>query len=126
MTLRFLFGLGHESFDPLITVSEYFGFVTTMVLAMGAVFELPIAILLLSALGFVTPQFLGKFRKHALVGSYAVAAIITPGDLFVTSVALMVPLYLLYEMSIGLSWIVFRRREKKLAAEALESDEVTA
>jgi sec-independent protein translocase protein TatC len=126
MTLRFLFGLGDESFDQMITVSEYFGFVTTMVLAMGAVFELPIAILLLSVLGLVTPQFLGKFRKHALVGSYLVAAVITPGDLFVTSVALMVPLYLLYELSIGLSWIVFRWRQKKAAAEALQDPEVTA
>ena len=126
MTLRFLFGLGDESFDQMITVSEYFGFVTSMVLAMGAVFELPIAILLLSVLGLVTPRFLSKFRRHAAVGSYVVAAIITPGDLFVTSVALMVPLYLLYELSIGLSWLVFRRREKKAAAEALENGEVTA
>ena len=126
MTLRFLFGLGDESFDQMITVSEYFGFVTSMVLAMGAVFELPIAILLLTALGLVTPKFLSKFRRHAAVGSYLVAAIITPGDLFVTSIALMIPLYLLYELSIGLSWVVFRRREKKAAAEALESDEVPA
>jgi len=126
MTLRFLFGLGDESFDQMITVSEYFGFITSMVLAMGAVFELPIAILLLSVLGLVTPRFLAKFRRHAAVGSYAVAAIITPGDLFVTSVALMIPLYLLYELSIILSWIVFRRREKRAAAEALASDEVTA
>jgi len=120
MTLKFLFGLGNEAFDQMITVSEYFGFVTSMVLAMGAVFELPIAILLLSALGLVTPQFLSKFRRHAVVGSYLVAAIITPGDLFVTSVALMVPLYLLYELSIGLSWIVFRKRQRRQAAELEE------
>jgi sec-independent protein translocase protein TatC len=120
MTLRFLFGLGDESFDQMITVSEYFGFVTSMVLAMGAVFELPIAILLLSALGLVTPKFLSKFRRHAVIGSYLVAAIITPGDLFVTSVALMVPLYLLYELSIGLSWLVFRKRQKRELAELEE------
>jgi sec-independent protein translocase protein TatC len=120
MTLKFLSGLGDESFDQMITVSEYFGFVTSMVLAMGAVFELPIAILLLSALGLVTPKFLSKFRRHAVIGSYLVAAIITPGDLFVTSVALMVPLYLLYELSIGLSWLVFRKRQKRELAELEE------
>lgn len=120
MTLRFLFGLGNEAFDQMITVSEYFGFVTSMVLAMGAVFELPIAILLLSALGLVTPQFLAKFRRHAVIASYVVAAIITPGDLFVTSVALMIPLYLLYELSIGLSWLVFRKRQKRELAELEE------
>jgi sec-independent protein translocase protein TatC len=85
------------------------------------VFELPIAVLLLSALGLVTPQFLKKFRRHAVIGSYLVAAVITPGDLFVTSVMLMVPLYLLYELSIGLSYLVFRKRERnRLATEGSE------
>jgi sec-independent protein translocase protein TatC len=101
-----------------------------MVLAMGAVFELPIVILLLSAFGLVTPQFLSKFRRHALLGSYVAAAIITPGDLFVTSVALMVPLYLLYELSIVLSFIVYRKRQRKQAAdsgdEGSRQNEVTA
>ena len=117
MTLKFMFNLGDKAFDQMITVSEYFGFVTSMVLAMGAVFELPIAILLLSAVGLVTPQFLSKFRRHAIVGSYVAAAIITPGDLFVTSIALMVPLYFLYELSIGLSFLVYRKRQRRLAEE---------
>jgi sec-independent protein translocase protein TatC len=125
LTLRFLFNLGDRAFDQMITVSEYFGFVTSMVLAMGAVFELPIAVLLLSVFGLVTPKFLAKFRRHALLGSYVVAAIITPGDLFITSVALMVPLYLLYELSIGLSWLVARKKARDALA-ASASDEVPA
>lgn len=120
MTLRFLSALGDEAFDQMITVSDYFGFVTSMVLAMGAVFELPIAILFLSALGLVTPKFLAKYRRHALLASYLAAAIITPGDLFVTSVALMVPLYLLYELSIGLSYFVYRKRQQ--SADAAETE----
>jgi sec-independent protein translocase protein TatC len=118
MTLKFLSGLGDESFDQMITVSEYFGFVSSMVLAMGVVFELPIAVLLLSAFGLVTPKFLAKFRRHAILASYVAAAIITPGDLFVTSVALMIPLYLLYELSIVLSYLVFRKRERAALADA--------
>jgi sec-independent protein translocase protein TatC len=118
LTLRFLFNLGDKAFDQMITVSAYFGFVTSMVLAMGAVFELPIAILLLSVFGLVTPKFLARFRRHALLGSYVVAAIITPGDLFITSIALMVPLYLLYELSILLSFIVVRKKERKALAES--------
>jgi sec-independent protein translocase protein TatC len=82
------------------------------------VFELPIAILLLSAFGLVTPKFLAKYRRHAILASYLVAAIITPGDLFVSSVALMVPLYLLYELSIVLSRLVHRSRERREIAEA--------
>ncbi len=117
MTLKFMSGIGDEAFDQMITASEYFGFVTGMVLAMGAVFELPIAILLLSAFGLVTPKFLAKFRRHALLGSYVASAIITPGDLFVTSVALMIPLYLLYELSIVLSFLVYRTRHPKGGAD---------
>jgi sec-independent protein translocase protein TatC len=126
MTLRFLFNLGDRAFDQMITVSEYFGFVSSMVLAMGAVFELPIAILLLSAFGLVTPTFLAKFRRHALLGSYVVAAIITPGDLFITSLALMAPLYLLYELSIVLSYLVVRKKRRAALAEAAASEKVPA
>jgi sec-independent protein translocase protein TatC len=126
MTLKFLTSMGDEAFDQMISANEYFGFVTSLVLAMGAVFELPILILALSALGLVTPTFLAKFRRHAVIGSYLVAAIITPGDLFVTSVALMVPLYLLYELSIGLSWLVFRKRLKREREQALEDGGIPA
>ena len=126
MTLRFLFNLGDKAFDQMITVSEYFGFVTSMVLAMGAVFELPIAVLLLSVFGLVTPKFLAKFRRHALLGSYIAAAIITPGDLFITSIALMVPLYLLYEFSIILSFLVVRKKERQALAERAAAGEATA
>jgi sec-independent protein translocase protein TatC len=125
MTLKFMSGIGDEAFDQMITASEYFGFVTSMVLAMGAVFELPIAILLLSAFGLVTPQFLSKFRRHAILLSYVAAALITPGDLFVTSVALMIPLYLLYELSILLSFLVARKR-RHADADAAVADEVPA
>jgi sec-independent protein translocase protein TatC len=58
----------------------------------------------------VTPKFLSQFRKYALVLSYIVAAFITPGDLFITTIALTVPLYLLYELSVLLAYIVFRKR----------------
>ena len=123
MTLRFLTSMGDEAFDQMISANEYFGFVTSLVLAMGAVFELPILVLLLSMFGLVSPKFLSKYRRHAMAGSYVVAAIITPGDVLVTSVFLTIPLYLLYELSIGLSLIVYRVREKKrLAEEAAEAD----
>ena len=117
MTLKFLTGMGEEAFDQVISATEYFGFVSTLVLAMGAVFELPILVLLLSAFGFVTPRMLSKFRKYAMLGSYVVAAFITPGDMFVGSVAMTVPLYLLYEASIVLSWLVFRGKERKRISE---------
>jgi len=110
MTLKFLMNFQVESLEPMITASEYFSLVTILALTMGAVFELPILILGLAAMGLVTPKFLSQFRKYALVLSYIVAAFITPGDLFITTVALTVPLYLLYELSVVLAYIVFRKR----------------
>jgi sec-independent protein translocase protein TatC len=122
MTLKFLMNFQVESLEPMITASEYFSLVTILALTMGAVFELPILILGLAALGMVTPKFLARFRKYALVLSYVVAAFITPGDLFITTLALTVPLYLLYELSVLLAFIVFRKRN----APAAFTDEPTA
>jgi sec-independent protein translocase protein TatC len=113
MTLKFLFGLEATSLTPMITVSEYFGFVTSMCLAFGGVFEVPIVIVALSAFGVVSPQTLGKFRRYAVIISYGVSAIITPGDLFTTTLALAVPLYLLYEVSVAISWVIYRRKARK-------------
>ncbi len=124
MTLRFLTGIGDDAFDQMISANEYFGFVTALVLAIGAVFELPIVVLILSAFGIVNPKFLSKFRKHALVGSFVVAAFITPGDIFVTNMVLTVLLYLLYEFSIVLSWMVFRKREARRLAEPPDDDQM--
>ena len=126
MTLKFLFGLEAQSLTPMITVSEYFGFVTSMCLTFGAVFELPIAIVGLSALGIVSPQQLAKFRKYAVVATYAGAAIITPGDLFTTTIALAIPLYLLYEMSVAIAYVIFRRKARRAAALAAEESGLPA
>jgi sec-independent protein translocase protein TatC len=120
LTLKFLFGLEAQSLTPMITVSEYFGFVTSMCLAFGAVFEVPIVIVGVSALGIVSPQALGKFRRYAVLISYAGAAIITPGDLLTTTLALAVPLYLLYELSVAVSYVIFRRKARRNAAQAAE------
>jgi|SRR5689334_1420216 len=113
LTLKFLFGLEAESLTPMITVSEYFSFVTSMCLAFGAVFEVPIVIVGLSAMGIVSPQTLGKFRRYAIVVSYGAAAIITPGDLLTTTIALAVPLYLLYEVSVAVAYVIYRRKQRR-------------
>lgn len=110
LTLRFLMNFQVASLEPMITASGYFGFVTTLALTFGAIFELPILILALTALGLVTPAFLARFRRYAFVLSFAVSAIITPGDIFVATFAMTAPLYLLYEVSVLLATVIFRRR----------------
>jgi sec-independent protein translocase protein TatC len=121
VTLRFLLSFQAGSLAPMITASDYFGFATTMALALGALFELPILIVGLTALGFVRPWMLSRWRKHALVLSWVVAAVISPGDFIGTTVLMSVPLYVLYEISIGLSALVYRRQMRRQAAVAGDS-----
>ena len=111
-SLNFLLNFQSDAFDPMITASEYFGFVISMVLGFGAAFELPIVILALSALGIVTPQFLGRYRRHAAVGCVIAGSVLTPGDLIYASAMMAGPLYLLYEVSIWLSYLVQRRKKE--------------
>lgn len=120
-TLRFLSGFQAESLEPMITASEYFSFAISMSLAFGAVFELPIAILALTALGLVTPRMLKNFRRHATILCVVTSAFITPGADIVSLVSLAVPLYMLYELSIVLSAWVHRRRQRKEAESIAET-----
>jgi sec-independent protein translocase protein TatC len=116
LCLRFLMTWQIESFDNMITASDYFGFVLTMALTFGATFELPMLILGLAALGLVTPKFLRKFRPYALALSFLVSAVVTPGDILIPTLALTAPLYLLYELSLILSSVIFRKREARAFA----------
>ncbi|HYC50448.1 MAG TPA: twin-arginine translocase subunit TatC [Gemmatimonadaceae bacterium] len=121
MVLGFLLTFQAESFDNMITASGYFSMVMTLALTFGAAFELPILILALAALGLVTPQFLARFRPYAFVLTFVVSAIVTPGDILLASLALTAPLYLLYELSVVLTRVVFRKRDRARAA-ALHDD----
>jgi len=115
LALPWLLDFGTTTMVPLITAEEYFGFVFAMVLTFGVSFELPIVILALSALGIVTPQFLSRYRRHAVVIIVIIGAFLTPGDLIWTTIALAVPLYLLYELSVAASYVIYRRKQRKLA-----------
>ena len=116
MILKFLMTFQAASFDTMITASDYFGMVTTLALTFGAAFELPIVVLALAALGLVTPSMLSKFRPYAFVMAYLGSAVVTPGDFILASLALAVPLYILYEASIVLAKIVFRKRQAREAS----------
>jgi len=116
LALPWLMNFGGPSLDPMITASEYFGFAISMTLAFGICFELPIVIVSLALLGIVTPQFLNKFRRHAIVVCVIIGAFLTPGDLVWTTIAMAVPLYFLYEVSVLLTIIIYRRRLRREAA----------
>ena len=112
-TLGFLLTFQSDALEPMITASEFFGFEIAMSLTFGVVFELPILIIALTALGIVTPQFLNKYRRHAIVLCIVGAAFITPGGDPTSLFALSVPLYLLFEVSVVLSGVIYRRRLRR-------------
>ena len=116
LALPWLMSFGGPSLEPMITASEYFGFAISMTLAFGICFELPIVIISLALLGIVTPKVLNKYRRHAIVVCVIIGAFLTPGDLVWTTIAMAVPLYLLYEVSVVLTMAIYRRRQRRQAA----------
>ncbi|MGH7654284.1 MAG: twin-arginine translocase subunit TatC [Gemmatimonadaceae bacterium] len=113
VTMGLMNKLPHASIDAMLTVSEYFGFLFAVSLAFGAMFELPIVILALTAIGLVTPQFLTKYRRHAIVGTLIICEIVTPGDFIISTLMLWIPVYGLYEVSIIVSRFVYKARLKR-------------
>ena len=114
LTLKFLHGFQSTTLTPMITAADYYGFAISMALALGATFELPIAIVALTALGIVRPDMLVKWRRHAFVACIVGAAFVTPGDFMGTTILMTGPLYLLYEFSIVCSRLVYRRKLRRL------------
>jgi len=125
-TLKFFHGFESVSLTPMIEATEYFDFAFSMMLAFGLAFELPIAILLLSALGIIQPRTLTKYRRHAIVVCVVAAAFITPDASPTTLFALSGPLYFLFELGVVLSYIVTRKRRQREQQELLEVERLEA
>ena len=115
--MRFLVSFqGNGPFTPLISIEEYFDLVLIVLVGVGAVFELPMLIFFLSLFGVVTPGFLWKNFRYALLIIAVVAAVITPTPDATTMLIFMAPMIALYLVGIGVSWAVLRRKRR---AEAL-------
>jgi len=91
------------------TLDSYIGMFKTSVLASGIFFELPIIIYFLTKLGLVTPEFLRKYRKYAIVIVLIVAAIVTPPDV-VSQTIVAIPMLIIFELSVIISSIVYKRK----------------
>ncbi|HIP26071.1 MAG TPA: twin-arginine translocase subunit TatC, partial [Flavobacteriaceae bacterium] len=99
-----------------IDLSSYIGLLKASVLSSGLIFEMPIVIYFLTKMGLVTPEFLKKYRKYALVIVLILAAIITPPDL-ISQIIVAIPMMILYELSIFISARVIKnqlKQEKKV------------
>jgi sec-independent protein translocase protein TatC len=114
-----IFGFG-KPFNPMITIEDYTGFFLSIILGLGISFELPILIFFLAMFGIVSPRFLWKNIRYAVLIIFIVAAIITPTPDPWTMCAYAVPMLALYLLGIGVAWWVHpeRRRKKEEAARA--------
>lgn len=106
----FFLGFSTETIQAMPSMKEYLGFSSTMLLAFGLIFELPLALTFLSKMGLISVAFLKKNRKYAILLSFIIGAILTPPDV-ITQIMMAVPLIVLYEIGI---WgaIFFRKKDR--------------
>jgi sec-independent protein translocase protein TatC len=110
IALHFLIAQGGDLWKPNITLSNYLAFCMRLILAAGLIFEFPVLMYFLAKVGVVTPEFLIKNRKYAVLVAFILSAILTPPDVF-SQVLLAVPLFLLFEVSIFIAKRVASGRE---------------
>ncbi len=104
-----------------INIRSYIGTLSSICLATGLIFELPIITFFLTKIGLVTPPFMRKYRKHSIVVIVVLSAIITPPDVF-SQILVCFPLFFLYEISINISKRVLKKKEKEHAEFMKDND----
>ena len=114
--MHFLLSFGSDIASPYIKIGNYITLVTRLLIAIGAVFETPVIITLLSQLGVVSPGWLAKKRKWAFLAAFILAAVITPTMDPINQSLVAGPLIVLYELSIWLSQLVYQRKGKTVGS----------
>ena len=107
--LQFFMGFGSESLQPMFTLHQYFDFVLAFILPFGAVFELPLVVIVFAKLGFIGSEFLQSKQRIVIFLSFVVGAVISPTPDIFTQSMIAVPLILLYELSYLVVRYVLRR-----------------
>ncbi|MCM3411422.1 twin-arginine translocase subunit TatC [Metabacillus litoralis] len=109
IVLSFLQSLAGDQFETFFTVDKYFRFMINLTVPFGFLFEMPAIIMFLTRLGIINPQRLAKSRKISYFFLIVISVLITPPD-FISDILVIVPLVLLYEFSVTLSKIVYRKK----------------
>lgn len=117
----FFTGMAPEGVSVMTDINRYLDFVLALFIAFGLAFEVPVAIIVLVAVGAVTPARLAAARGYVVVGAFAVAMLITPPDV-ISQTLLALPVWALYETGIVLSRVMIRRK-REAGAVAKEPDE---
>ncbi|MFG6115714.1 twin-arginine translocase subunit TatC [Halobacillus sp. MO56] len=107
----FLLNIGTTNFSMMITAKEYFSFLLMTTIPIGFLFEIPLVLMFLTAVGVVTPEKLGKVRKYGYLLMAVVSALITPPDI-ISQLIVLGPLFALYELGVLLSKLMERERKE--------------
>lgn len=121
VTVQFFLGFASEQVVPMLSISHYFGFVGSLMMACGVIAQTPLVIAVLARFGIVTPGFLWYHWRAAIVGSFLISAIVTPTPDIVTQTFLAVPLLGLYVLSIGLAALVQPRETLHTVSDSQQS-----
>ncbi len=113
LVLRVLGGFMTPSMVAQIRLTDLLGFFYNLGVACGLVCQLPLVTMSLTAMGLVTPRQLLEQWRYAIVGAFVITAAITPGDVMTAQIVMGLPMTMLYFLSVGLSWLVARRRSKR-------------
>lgn len=112
LILPFLLSLNDGMFQEMFTVGKYFKFLFRITIPFAVFFEIPIISMFLTSLGVITPAFMRKTRKYAYFILLIAGALLTPPDVFLQLVV-AVPLFIIYEIGIFLSGVVYRKKQRK-------------
>lgn len=112
--LAFAASFGTDKIKNIIDINEYFSFLTTLLLAAGLLFEMPMLVYVLSRLGIVTPKLMRKYRRHSIVIILILAAVITPTPDPISQLIFAAPLFILYELSIIVSKLASKKAADKI------------
>jgi len=118
--LAFFLNITMEGIAPMISVAEFLSFVLTFLLSFGVVFEMPVAAGLLTGVGLLRPGAIRRHQPVIILVIFIVAAALTPPDV-ASQMMMALPMCALLQLSIGVCWVVARRREKRLAARAAQT-----
>lgn len=113
--LRYLIEFAGEEVQAMISMASYVSFVSLFMVLFGVMFQIPLAMLMLSRLGVVRASTLARNRKYVLLGSFTIGALLTPPDIFSQSM-MSVPIFLLFEISIWIMRLQERARRRREAA----------
>jgi sec-independent protein translocase protein TatC len=122
LMFRFFASFDSDFVESAWTMREVFGLVTSMFLAFGAAFQIPIAVFFLGVTGVVEPRALFRGTPYAVLAVFIVAAVLTPSPDWVSQVILGVPMVALYLVGVGAAWLVGPRGEKAAPLPATRSE----